>query len=123
MSTNIISHKVTVKEIAGKGLGTVAIQPIAAGEMVISEEPLLVIPSWSESCLMVAFDKLSSSKQVDLLSLSNSQHSSMSCIAGVAITNMLPLADPGAYGVFKNISRVNHNCLPNCNHYQVLLAL
>ena len=118
-----MSDKVAVMEIAGKGLGTVAIQPIAAGELVISEEPLLVIPSWSESCLMAAVDKLSSREQVDFLSLSNSQHSSMSHIAGVAITNMLPLADPGAYGVFKNISRVNHDCLPNCNHYQVLVAL
>ena len=119
MATNIISPKVAMKEIVGKGLGTVAIQSLVAGELVISEKPLIVIPSWSESELIAAFHKLSCKEQMDFLSLANSQHSSMNHIVGVAITNMLPLAEPGSYGVFKNISRVNHNCLPNCNHYQV----
>ena len=109
----------TVKKLKGKGLGTVAVQPIEAGELLISEEPLLVIPTWSESDLMAAFSKLSSTDQVDFLSLANSHQNTMNHIVGVAITNMLPLAQAGAHGVFKHISRVNHDCLPNCNHYQV----
>ena len=116
-----ISSKVAVKKVSGKGLGTVAMHPIVAGELVMSEEPLMVIPTWSERDLMSAFSKLSSTEQTQCLSLANSQTSSMNHLAGVAVTNMLPLATPGAYGVFQNISRVNHDCLPNCNHYQVTL--
>ena len=119
MATATISSKVTVRQIEGAGVGTVANQPIPAGELIISEEPLLILPSWSENNLMTAFAQLSSKEQADFLSLANSQPSTMNHIAGLAITNMIPLATPGAYGVFKHISRVNHHCLPNCNHYQV----
>ena len=33
---------------------------------------------------------------------------------------MLPVsADGDEFGVYKNISRINHSCQPNCVHYQL----
>ena len=113
------SHKIAVRPLPGKGFGTVAVEPIQAGELIIAETPLLVISEWSPTYLLNAFNNLSTQNQSELLVLANSQKGPMHHLVGIALTNMLPLAQAGAYGIFKNVSRINHDCLPNCNHYQV----
>ena len=44
----------------------------------------------------------------------------MNPVLGIALTNMIPVSRTGnMFGVFETVSRVNHSCLANSNHYQV----
>ena len=38
--------KFVVRELCGKGMSVIAIRDISAGELLIAEEPLFVIPWW-----------------------------------------------------------------------------
>ena len=40
------SDTFVVREICGKGMSVIAIKDINAGELLIAEEPLFVIPWW-----------------------------------------------------------------------------
>ena len=40
-----------IRQIDGKGIGVVAIKDIKCGELIISEEPLLVIPWWARTAV------------------------------------------------------------------------
>ena len=107
-----------VSPVPGRGLGVVATARLPPGHLLLSEAPAMVIPEWSAAALSSAFLQLPEEQQEQVLGLANSQEG-VGRLAGVALTNMLPLAEPGAFGIFPTIARVNHSCRPNTNHYQV----
>ena len=104
--------------VPGRGLGVVATATLPPGHLLLSEAPTMVITEWSATALSSAFFQLPEEQQEQVLGLANSQEG-VGRVAGVALTNMLPLAEPGAFGIFPTIARVNHSCRPNTNHYQV----
>ena len=114
----MISRKLRVRPVHNKGLGVVALEDIEAGELLIKEDPLLLLTNWSPSHLTTAWNRLSPASQAKFLLLANS-HLDTNPLLGIALTNMIPVNKEGSmFAVFETVSRVNHSCKANCNHYQ-----
>ena len=65
-----------------------------------------------------AWHNLSPSSQAKYLLLANT-HPDLNPLLGIALTNMIPLHKEGdTFAVFETVSRVNHSCTANSNHYQ-----
>ena len=114
----MISSKVRIQAVPGKGVGVVASQDIGAGELLMRERPVLVVEQWTPHHLMSAWQKLSREDRRAYSLLANS-HPELEPVVGVALTNMIPLnRTADKFGVFLTVARINHSCLANSNHYQ-----
>ena len=51
----IISSKIRVQDIEGKGIGVIATSDIAVGEVIFREKPIMIIPTWTEDGVAKAF--------------------------------------------------------------------
>jgi hypothetical protein len=115
------------KDIPGKGKGLIVTQDIAPGTLLISEAPILttdVVTSFdmdiTESDLKSALAKLSSEAQESFRSLHNNYAAEdpKHPLSGIVRSNAYPLgAGAEVGGVFPDISRINHSCLPNTVQY------
>lgn len=109
--------------VLGKGQGLIAVQDISKGTRILSEKPLFRIPSFGleqpdiEKVITSKLNPLSQDDQRTFLSLHNNTLGAPYPLAGIAKTNALPLG-PNALegGLFPEASRINHACLPNCQH-------
>ena len=129
------SHKLTcsslveVKAIAGSGLGLFARQACEVGACLVREKPLFVNRSsgWAsastqEEAESMAFQQASAqipllpatlkAAVMDLADVHSSPDGSKTP-AGIARTNMIPLAGTGDGALFALSARINHSCLPN----------
>ncbi|KUJ19090.1 SET domain-containing protein [Mollisia scopiformis] len=116
-----------IQEVPGKGLGVVANQDIAAGTCIISEAPLITTEGISmantdiaEQQLLNALKKLSKADQERFRSLHNYYTASDPThpLSGICKSNGYPLGtNTEVGGVFADISRINHSCLPNTVQY------
>ena len=114
----MISPKLRIEAVPGKGVGVVASQDIEAGELLIRESPVLVVDQWTPHHLLAAWQKLSPPDRTSYSLLANSQPE-LQPVVGVALTNMIPLNRTATkFGVFLTVARINHSCLANSNHYQ-----
>ena len=114
----MISSKLRIQAVPGKGFGLVASQDIEAGELLVRERPVLVVEQWSPAHLLAAWEKLSPTDQASYSLLANS-HPELPPVVGVALTNMIPLTRTAdTFGVFLSVARINHSCQANSNHYQ-----
>lgn len=114
-----------LKDIPGKGQGLVVTRDIAPGTLLISEAPILTtdcVTSFdmddTERDIATALSKLSLPAQKSFKSLHNNFSDSKHPLSGIVQSNAYPLgagADVG--GVFADISRINHSCLPNSVQY------
>ncbi|KAI0965166.1 hypothetical protein F4678DRAFT_453665, partial [Xylaria arbuscula] len=107
-------------EIPGKGRGLVAKCNIKSGTRILCEKPVFTLHNEPPGPLhRAAASKLSSlakEEQRQFLSLHNN-FPDQYAFAGIVKTNALPCG-PGARtgGVYLQISRINHSCLPNCSN-------
>ena len=108
--------------LPGKGFGLVAKRKIHKGSRILAEVPLLTYPKDGPNdtvSLIIAMKlkRLSKEEQRAFFALHNCHGSSLSPFLGTARTNGMPLgsaADEG--GVFLVSARLNHACVPNCQH-------
>ena len=70
----MISEKIVERAVSGKGVGVVAVAEIAAGELLVAEQPLLVMEHWSPDHLLAAWTKLPRASQVFRILLSRIVH-------------------------------------------------
>ena len=105
-----------------KGIGLVATRKMDIGTLVITESPTLTLRTgFREPEGLAAVASLSSiEEQEQIMSLHDCRAISPmdKSIIGIFQTNALPLGlrwDRG--GIFPNIARINHSCLPNMNYY------
>ena len=70
----MISEKIVERAVSGKGVGVVAVAEIAAGELLVAEQPLLVMEDWSPDHLLAAWTKLPRASQVSRILLSRIVH-------------------------------------------------
>ena len=70
----MISEKIVERAVSGKGVGVVAVAEIAAGELLVAEQPLLVMEDWSPDHLLAAWTKLPRASQVSRIPLSRIVH-------------------------------------------------
>ena len=70
----MISEKIVERAVSGKGVGVVAVAEIAAGELLVAEQPLLVMEDWSPDHLLAAWTKLPRASKVSRIPLSRIVH-------------------------------------------------
>jgi hypothetical protein len=111
--------------LPGKGQGLIAVQDIPKGTRIISEKPLFRIPKSGigieQPALERAIDRklnlLSQDDQRAFLSLYNNAPGGSYPLSGIVKTNALPLGTTASEGgLFPEASRINHACVPNCQH-------
>ncbi|EFX05031.1 set domain containing protein [Grosmannia clavigera kw1407] len=114
------ADKFQVTEVAGKGLGLVALVNIPPGTRILSERPLFLQQNMADDELVPAIcqrvRKLSRENQREFLSLANTLPHSHPLV-GTFRSNMLecrPLS--GLFGVYATAGRINHSCRPNVHH-------
>lgn len=112
----------TLMSIARKGQGLVAAQKISKGSRILSEKPIIVVPQGGHSMdnmsrlIARKLQEVSKSNQRAYFALHNN-FPDLDPFLGIAKTNVLPLGtDATEGGLFLKASRINHACLPNCQH-------
>ena len=80
----MISSKVKIQAVPGKGVGLVASQDIEAGEVVVRERPVLVVDQWSPHHLLEAWQDLAPPDRASYSLLANS-HPEVPPLVGVAL--------------------------------------
>ncbi|TLD36300.1 mynd finger and set [Venturia nashicola] len=128
--SSTIEKSYRIQAIPHKGLGLIAQRDIPVlSTILISEAPILRIPStmdedddtaltiWLERFLLTIPPKIASEKRKATHSLLNS-HPEKGVLAGILQTNGFQLPAEGKWpecrGLFIEISRINHSCVPNC---------
>ena len=118
-----------VVKIANAGFGVEALRDLQAGEILLTEKPLIVVEagikdeniSWREKVqyLQRKVSNLPKKKQKMFMSLHDckQEDGKGKSISGIFRTNNFALGpDPrhADHGVFHLSSRLNHSCFPNC---------
>merc|ERR1719369_1732399 len=121
--------KFWITTIEGSGVGMVAARDISAGDIILRETPLLVIPpqiktdsfTWKEKVkyLENVVSRLSKGERSEFFKLHDCKclEGSKKSAEGIFRTNNFalgPLTPDTAHGIFLKASRLNHSCLPNC---------
>ena len=111
-----------LKPVKGKGLGLVALRDFAKGEVVLAERALVKVRNTSASAswtrqqavsVLRQVSKMSGEERDGLLKLSARQDSKQPLVLRIVSNNCFNI-DLRTFGVFLNISRINHSCAPNC---------
>ena len=110
----------TVKAIAGKGKGLVAITKIPKGTRILSEAPIFRVP-WDNSNIKALeridaneVERLNVDQQRSFFDLTNIYENAHSRSLGIARTNVLPLSsNASSGGLFLEASLINHSCQHN----------
>jgi hypothetical protein len=109
--------------VLGKGQGLIAVQDISRGTRILSDKPLFRIPrsglapSAIENAIVSKLDLLSQADRRTFLSLHNNTPDASYPLTGIVKTNALPLGTNASEGgLFPEASRINHACVPNCQH-------
>lgn len=105
-------------ESPGRGMGMYANRCISRGELIIAEEPLIILNGQNYATYSAQIEKklekLSKSEQDIYFALRN-EKPFLNRSMGIFKTNALPMDSDS--GVFALISRINHSCLRNVHHY------
>jgi len=106
-----------IKEIATKGTGVVATRRIFPGEIIMKEEPLILVsdemfndPEKMENYLDKLVNRMGSEKVAQFLSLTDCRNEEPSYV-GRFYTNDMNFSGDAA--IFPTMSRVNHSCSAN----------
>ena len=111
------------RSIPKKGQGLIAVQTIPKGTRILSEKPIFTTSGRGNNLGIInqrianQLKQVSKQNQRAFLSLHNNFRGSLAAFLGIAKTNALPLGpDATESGLFLQASRINHDCLPNCQH-------
>jgi hypothetical protein len=118
--------KYVIQSIPGKGMGVVAVRPIAKGEEVLSEAPLFI--QTLARNIQTIRDSLASKtadEKRQFLELTNCHQKNRQIhpFLGIFQTNALPCGNNGMgeialeAGLFLQGSRFNASCVPNVNNH------
>lgn len=113
-----------ITSLPGKGQGLVAVQDIPKGMRILSDKPLFrterfgsAHPADLETTIASKVNLLSQDDRRGFLSLYNNASHSSYPLSGIVKTNALPLGTNASEGgLFPEASRINHACVPNCQH-------
>jgi hypothetical protein len=118
--------KFVIQPIPGRGMGVIAVRPIAKGEVVLSEAPLFTqelarnrLTIWHSLASKTADEK----RQFLELTNCHRQNRKVHPFEGIFQTNALPCGNNGmgeiapVAGLFLQGSRFNSSCVPNVNNY------
>ena len=110
----------TIKAIAGKGKGLVAVTKIPKGTRILSEAPIFRVPRDNsdikalERIVANEVERLNMNQQRSFFDLTNIYSNAHSRSLGIARTNVLPLgSNARSGGLFLEASLINHSCRHN----------
>ena len=109
------SPNFTIKDLISKGKGLVASRKINSGELIIGERASLVLHlrDINNETVTKAFNQLPKEKQSKFLQLTSKQECSFEPKkSDIFLNNAININDD-VFGVFLEVSRVNHSCDPN----------
>lgn len=113
----------TIRAIAGKGKGLVAMTKIVKGSRILSEAPIFILPRDNadikelETIVANEVKGLDKDQQRTFFDLTNIYGDSHSQSLGIARTNVLPLgSNARSGGLFLESSRTNHSCRHNAQN-------
>jgi len=106
-----------IRDIDGRGSGLVATRRIPAGEEIMAELPLFMLPSYGGEAEM--------NSELENLSAQDKKAFSMLCNSypergsfGIYKTNCFGLGkSTSSSAIFLVLSRANHSCVPNCERW------
>lgn len=115
-----------VRDLGAKGMGVVAARKIQKGELLLREQPLLVVShcqdsrqlgTWEQE-IEEALGRLPDDQLRSFWSLSDCHSETKTSAVGIVRTNALPIetAQGDMVGVYANVSRFNHSCNNNVNN-------
>ncbi|KAF8856367.1 SET domain-containing protein [Acephala macrosclerotiorum] len=120
---NATSKLYVLTPIPGKGQGLIAVQDISKGTRILSDKPLFRIPRFGlvgpafERAVAGKLHRLSKDDQMTFLSLHSNTPGGAYPLISIVKTSALPLGtDALEGGLFPEASRINHACVPNCQH-------
>ena len=121
---NTTSKLYIITPLPGKGQGLIAVHDISKGTRILSDKPLFRVERYGsappvalERAISSELDKLSQDDRRTFLSLHNNEPDPSYPLTGIVKTNALPLGtDASEGGLFPQASRINHACVPNCQH-------
>eukprot|EP00930_Biecheleria_cincta_P039476 TRINITY_DN27138_c0_g1_i1.p1 TRINITY_DN27138_c0_g1~~TRINITY_DN27138_c0_g1_i1.p1 ORF type:complete len:227 (-),score=20.81 TRINITY_DN27138_c0_g1_i1:403-1083(-) len=117
-----IQHCTKVADVAGKGLGVVAVRGIFRGELLSAESPLITwsddvdAPPWREA-VQQQFQMLAVDQQERVISLCDctAVEGRAKTLEGIVATNSFGVQSRNADAVVcETAARFNHSCRPNC---------
>jgi hypothetical protein len=123
-----------IADCPGKGVGIFAEHPIKAGELIMSERPVVVTPytltygydrTFANGVLhRAALSSLSEEARASIMSLKNCWGTELDEVTGILRTNFLqvdmvdePQELDTNLGCFPTLSRANHDCSPSANFF------
>jgi len=121
---NRTSKLYIITPLPGKGQGLIAVQDISKGTRILSDKPLFRVerfgsatPVALEKAIVNKLDLLSQADRGKFLFLHNNRPDASYPLTGIVKTNALPLGTNASEGgLFPEASRINHACVPNCQH-------
>lgn len=114
-NNNELNDSVEIRDTDGKHFGLFACENFKRGQMILSEEPFIkVLENNFKDAEIDEYAKLLLETFTDSFFPNDDERT----FVGVMRTNMLPLGKRSKnFGIFENISRINHSCLPNVCHF------
>ena len=116
--------KFAIQSVSGKGMGVIAVRPIAKGEKILSEAPLFTQAlARSVDTIAESLGPKTRDEKRQFLELTNCHRGKLPHILGIFETNALPCGNNGmgeiasTGGLFLQGSRFNSSCVPNVNNY------
>ena len=116
--------KFVIQSVPGKGMGIVAVQPIAKGEEILSEAPLFTQQLLrSVKTIAQSLAPKTADEKRQFLELTNCHQGKLPHLMGIFQTNAFPCGNNGRRekastgGLFLQGSRFNSSCVPNVNNY------
>jgi hypothetical protein len=123
-----------IADCPGKGMGMFAERHIKAGELILSERPVVVachVQTYGSDQTLAngvfhraALSGLSEETRASIMSLKNCMGAEMDEVPGILRTNYLqvdlvdePQEVDGYLGCFPTLSRANHDCSPTANYF------
>ncbi|KAF9877180.1 hypothetical protein CkaCkLH20_05446 [Colletotrichum karsti] len=124
----------TVRAVAGKGLGVFAAKPISRGTRILADRALITLsPSDPTGSIVHQYRSIPSAKLKSLLSLSinTTKFGVLSWLEALWQSRSAPHLQPATHGIinifrnnnfdigngvqalFPNVARINHSCVPN----------
>lgn len=132
-----LNEKLKIESLGAKGLGVVAGAPLARGELLLEEAPLLVFQQqsfdvlfgdlqdvlveeklfekWERSLSEAVASRCGAEAREAFWALADSCAAGEKTALGLARTNGVGLTEDSA-GLFLLLSRFNHSCRPNVHH-------
>lgn len=109
-----------IEALEGKGFGMIAVRKIGQGEVILTENPFLILSKNKKErskgpSLLQQFENLSETNKAKVLKLhhENTEGQLHEKIQGIFEANTIEVTPANSIALYPTIPRINHSCSPN----------